>query len=257
MSRLLVTGGTGYVGAVVAELAGAAGWDVTSVGSAGLDVRDAAAVDALFGTVRPDAVVHTAYVRDGPDAMDVNAGGSGRVARAAHAVGARLVHVSSDVVFDGLAGRPYVESDTPSPVNAYGRTKAAAEELVLAAAPTSVVVRTSLVYGGPHRRPSPHEIAARDPAATFYVDELRCPVQVDDLAAALVELAALDVTGPLHVAGADGVSRQQFAALVAGRAVSGAPAPPGRPMDCRLDTSLARSVLHTELRGVRQVLARF
>jgi dTDP-4-dehydrorhamnose reductase len=89
----------------------------------------------------------------------------------------------------------------------------------------------------------------------FFVDELRCPVQVDDLAAALVELCRQEVAGPLHVAGPEAVSRWEFAALVAGRPVAGAPAPPGRPLDCRLDCGRAAALLATRLRGVRSVFA--
>jgi dTDP-4-dehydrorhamnose reductase len=94
----------------------------------------------------------------------------------------------TDVVFDGRAGRPYTEDDPVSPRSDYGRAKAEAERLVAEADPGAVMVRTSLIYGGPGRPPSKHEHTATDPEATFFTDELRCPVQVDDLAAALPEL---------------------------------------------------------------------
>jgi dTDP-4-dehydrorhamnose reductase len=242
--RLFVTGGRGYLGRVVVERATAAGWEVTAPPSSAVDVRDGAAVAAAMADA--DVVVHTAYVRDGPTSRDVIVAGSTNVVRAA--AGRRLVHLSTDVVFDGRLGRPYREDDPVSPITDYGRAKAAAEAVV-ADAPDAVVVRTSLVYGGPGRPPSPHEQAAADPAATFYVDELRNPVQVDDLAAAVVELLALDVVGPLHVAGPDGISRAALAALIAGHEVRTAVAPPGRPLDCRLDTTLAGAVLRTSLRA--------
>lgn len=209
----------------------------------------------LLDSLRPAAVVHTAYVQQGPGAWDVTAAGSGVVAVATRAVGARLVHLSTDVVFDGRAGRPYTEDDPVSPLTEYGRAKAVAERLVAEADPTAVLVRTSLIYGGPGRPPSQHEHAATDPDATFFTDELRCPVQVDDLAAALLELCCSDVAGPLHVAGPDPVSRWEFAGLVAGHPVRGATAPPGRPLDCRLDSTRARALLATPLRGARTVLA--
>jgi dTDP-4-dehydrorhamnose reductase len=117
-------------------------------------------------------------------------------------------------------------------------------------------VRTSLIIGGPGHEPSKHELAALDASATFYEDELRSPVQVGDLAAALLELAAGGAAGVLHVAGGDGLSRAELAELVAGRPVRRALAPPGRPLDCRLDSSRARTLLRTPLRGVRSVLAR-
>ncbi len=254
MRRLLVTGGTGYLGRVVAERAAAAGWKVVALGSQDLDVRDHVAVAATVAARRPDAIVHTAYVRDGVAAWPVNVHGSEAVARAAVAAGARLVHVSSDVVFDGRAGRPYREDDPVSPCSDYGRSKAEAESRVLAVAPEAVVVRTSLIYGGPRRERSPHERAAIDPAATFHIDELRCPIQVDDLAGALLELAGGDVAGVLHVAGPEGLSRHRFAELIARRPVIGVTAPPDRPLDCRLDTSLAASILRTPLRSPRSVL---
>ena len=165
--------------------------------------------------------------------------GTAHVANAAVAHGARLLHLSTDVVFDGRAGRPYREPDPLCPVSDYGRAKAAAEHLVRTIAPGALIVRTSLIYGGPDGPASPHEDAAHDPTATFYEDEVRCPVQVGDLADALVELAGGDISGVLHVAGPEAVSRHQFAELIAGRPVRHAPAPAGRPLDCRLDTSRA------------------
>ena len=142
-----------------------------------------------------------------------------------------------------------------SPLTDYGRAKSAAEVRVATAAPRAVLVRTSLIYGGPARPASKYERAALDPAATFYTDEVRCPVQVDDLAQAVLELCELDVAGPLHVAGAEPVSRWRLATTVAGREVAGAAAPPGRPLDCRLDSSRAQRLLSARLRGVSEVFA--
>jgi dTDP-4-dehydrorhamnose reductase len=198
-------------------------------------------------------VVHTAYRQDGPEARDVNVTGSENVARAAAAVGARLLHLSTDVVFDGHKGSPYTEEDAPRPCTEYGRSKAEAERRVAAACPEALIVRTSLIVGGPGHEPSKHELAALDPTLTFYEDELRSPVQVTDLARALLELAAQDVMGLLHVAGPDDVSRAALAELVAGRPVRRATAPPGRPLDCRLDSSVARALLRTRLRGPHEL----
>ena len=136
--------------------------------------------------------------------------------------------MSTDVIFSGAPGRPLREEDVPDPVTDYGRWKARAEELVLAARPDALAVRTSLIYRGDGS--TRHEQLARDPAMSFYDDELRSPVQVGDLAAAILELAELDVSGPLHVAGADGLSRLDFARLIESfGARRPAPAwPPGR-----------------------------
>lgn len=260
--RLLVTGGSGFLGGVVAGFARARGWSVTATAFratgpalARVDVRDRAAVAALVAEVRPHAVVHTAYRKDGPDARDVIVAGAAYVAEASAAAGARLVHLSSDIVFGGGAGRPYREDDTPDPVLAYGAQKAEAERAVIAADPGAVLVRTSLIVGGAAHPDAPPDRMARDPDVTHFSDELRCPILVDDLAAALVELCDLEVSGPLHVAGADGVSRAELAALLAGHAVRSAPAPPGRPLDCRLDSSRARALLRTPLPGIRHAVA--
>jgi dTDP-4-dehydrorhamnose reductase len=220
-----------------------------------VEVRDEGAVRELFERLRPDVVVHTAYRQEGRDAWAVTVDGAENVAAAARAVGARLLHLSTDVVFDGRKGAPYVDGDEPCPVTEYGRAKAESERRVRAEHPEALVVRTSLIVGGPGHEPSKHERAALDPEMTFYEDEIRCPIQVGDLASALLELARFELNGVLHVAGADRLSRADLAELVAGRPVRRAPAPPGRPLDCSLDCSRARALLRTELRGVRSVVA--
>ena len=240
--KLHVTGASGYLGSELVRLR-------SDASTERVEIRAAPAVMELFERVQPDVVIHTAYRQE--DAS-VNVEGSEIVARAAATVGARLLHLSTDVVFDGRKGGPYVEEDPVCPVTAYGRAKAEAEERVAAAHPGALLVRTSLIYGG--EEPSTHELAAQDPSQLFFTNEIRSPVQVGDLAAALLELAELDVAGPLHVAGADAVSRAGFAELVAGTPVRSALAPDTRPLDCTLDSSLAQGLLRTRLRGIREVL---
>lgn len=239
--QLFLTGATGYLGR---EIARQTGWEGERV-----EILDAEAVDAAVAGC--DAVIHTAYRKDDPRVI---VEGSENVARAAAAQGARLVHLSTDLVFAGDLGRPLREDDAVGPLSDYGAAKAEAERRVSAACPGAVLVRTSLIYGGPE--PSDHERLAHDPQATFFADEIRCPVAVADLAAAALELTAMpEVSGPLHVAGADAVTRLEFARLVTGHDdLRAGPRPAGRPGDLTLDCSRAAALLRTRLRGVREAL---
>jgi dTDP-4-dehydrorhamnose reductase len=278
MSRLLITGGAGYLGTELIQQARAGGWEIGATSFSSLpddqdiawmqlDIRDEPAVARALDAWRPTVVIHTAYRLRGPDLWSTSAVGAGVVARAAHATGARLIHLSSDALFDGERVGSYSESDAPSPITPYGEAKAAAERLVADAHPAALIVRTSLIYGG--AQPGPHEQLALDALSgrvdvAFFTDELRCPIAVGDLAAALLEVAATDRAGRLQIAGADIVSRYAFAQLVVAahgqdparlRAAASATSSVRRPRNCALDSSMARQLLQTRLRGVREVLS--
>ncbi|MEU8183990.1 sugar nucleotide-binding protein [Micromonospora sp. NPDC049047] len=220
---------------------------------------DRAAVRALVAEVRPDAVVGTPY-RYGDWA--VTADGAAHVAVAAAEVGARLVHVSSDALHAGRP-TPYADDDPPTPVHAYGAAKAAAETAVRAIDPGAAVVRTSLILGEGSKQIQlcRDALAGR---AVLFTDELRCPIDVTDLADAVLELVASSYAGPLNVAGPDAVSRADLGRLVAERSgvstaglktTTGASTGLTRPLDVRLDSSRAAGLLRTRLRGVRELLA--
>ncbi|TDD67838.1 NAD-dependent epimerase/dehydratase family protein [Jiangella aurantiaca] len=271
--RILVVGGSGFLGHEVVRQSRVAGHDVvathlTRPGEADgvdwrpLDVRRREDVAALTDAVRPDVVINAAYRQAD---WAITADGAAHVALAAAATGARLVHVSSDAVFSGAAVH-YDETCVPDPVNPYGAAKAAAETAIKAIVPQGVIARTSLIIGDGG---SPHEAFVHDLAAgrrdgVLFTDDVRCPVHVADLAAALLELAAADRPGVHHVAGADAVSRYELGLLIARRdgldeaslpaGTRAASGPPG-PLDVRLDCRTTQKLLRTRLRGAQEFLA--
>ncbi len=278
MSSIFITGGTGYLGSALVRQAGAGGHSVAAsyfsqtppAGGAAtwtpLDIRDALAVEEALDQLAPELVIHTAYLQSGPELMAITAEGAGHVARAAAAVGARLIHLSSDVIFDGERAGSYDEADAPAPISDYGEAKARAEELVAAAHPGAAIVRTSLIYGfDPIDKISRFalDVAEGRTAARLFSDEFRCPIYVEDLAAALLELAQLPYSGVLNIAGAERVSRYELGRLIAqawgvdpAGLVAGlsSESPVRRPRNCTLDSSRAQALLRTRLRGIRAVL---
>jgi dTDP-4-dehydrorhamnose reductase len=205
-----------------------------------LDVRDEAATMRCLLKHGPDVVIHTAYAM-GDEETIVH--GSANVALAAHRAGARLVHLSTDLVFDGEQGAPYTEDDEPRPVMTYGQHKLEAERLVLRAHPDALVVRTSLLLGPPD---GPQEALAGRDGVEFYEDEIRTPIPVAELGAALLTLAERGETGILHVAGPEALSRAELAARLRGGPVRTARSPrTGRARNVALDSSRARALLHS------------
>lgn len=278
MTRIFITGGTGYLAGELRRQALSAGHILcatyfsqapepdSGVLWVPLDVRDPLAVEEAIDTFRPEVVFHTAFRQTGPDLYAITATGSGYVAHAAARTGARLIHMSSDVIFDGERSDAYTEEDPPGPISDYGAAKAAAEALVAEAAPAATIVRTSLIYGfDPIDRQTRFalEIAAGQRADRLFSDEYRCPIYVVDLAAALIELLTIDYHGLINIAGAERVSRYELGRLMAAAcgydpelitAGLSAELPVRRPRNCTLDISLAQRILRTRLRGVREVL---
>lgn len=269
----MITGASGFLGRELARQAVTANRQVTGtfwreplpiegVEWLRLDVRDQRATKALLAERRPGAVIHTA-VRE-PNDWPTNATGAANIAGAARASGARLVHVSSDAIFNGASGL-YDETAPPEPITPYGAAKAAAETAVAALDPAAWIVRTSLIIGD---QPYKHVamvldmLAGRNPGALF-TDEIRCPIHVADLASALLELADLDGSGVLNVAGPQALSRYELGVLIArryGHDPSGLRASTTsasglrRPTDVRLDVRRAQALLATRLRSASEFL---
>ncbi|MCI0476662.1 MAG: SDR family oxidoreductase, partial [Anaerolineales bacterium] len=273
--RLLVTGGSGYVGAGILRRAPKE-WKIAAtyfahpieranVAAFRVDVRDAGAVNRLFDEFRPDVVIHTAALMSGDAMMATNVDGSRNVTRAAMRVDARLIHLSSDVIFDGEHA-PYDETAAPTPITPYAESKARAEHAIAQTFQVSetwkvyssaLIVRTSLVYGFAPMDPRTRQTLAGEMPRLF-TDEYRCPIFVDDLADALIELADQKPGfsekpgfSILNLAGAQRVSRYEFGVKLARafrvepkfQPALSASSPAPRPRDCTLDISLAQKIL--------------
>ncbi|MET9021578.1 sugar nucleotide-binding protein [Actinopolymorpha sp. NPDC004070] len=273
MSRVLVVGGSGYLGAELVRRWVDAGHVVfatyasrpassPAVGWQALDIRRRDDVSALISHVRPDVVVNAAYAKTD---WRTNADGAAHVAVASVRIGARLVQVSSDAVFSGAADS-YAEDAMPDPLNPYGAAKAAAETAVAAIDPGALVVRTSLILGDgtSGHETFVHAVAAGAQEGVLFTDDVRCPVHVGDLAAALLELSESGHAGVAHVAGPDAISRHELGRLVAARdGLDPSRLPTGLradlpvpgPLDVRLDCRRTQGLLRTRLRGAREFLA--
>jgi dTDP-4-dehydrorhamnose reductase len=218
--KLLVTGAAGMLGRDVMLAAGNAGHEVVGFGRAELDIADAAALEKKFDLERPDVVINCAAWTDVDDAeadergaMAVNGSGAGNVAAAAAAVGASVVYVGSDYVFDGSKGEPYVESDQPAPLSAYGRTKLAGEEATMAANKRHFVVRSSWLFGigGGNFVETMLRLASTQNEVLVVRDEVGSPTYTWHLAYGIVRLIEGVEFGIHHMAAAGHCSWYEFA----------------------------------------------
>ncbi|WP_199551866.1 sugar nucleotide-binding protein [Streptomyces sp. N35] len=271
--RVLIIGGSGFLGTELIRRAVAAGHETAAtfatrrpdtspdVAWRHLDVRHAADVAGLIADVAPSVVLNAS---SGGAHWETTADGAAHVALAAAGQGRRLVHVSSDAVFSG-ARTHYDESCPPDPLTPYGAAKAAAETAVRHLAPEAAVARTSLIIGhgrSPHER-LVHALAVGSREGALFTDDIRCPVHVTDLAAALWELALRGAPGMFHLAGPDALSRHELGVLIARRdGLDPTRLPTGLrtdtphpgPVDVRLDSSATQRQLRTRLRGAREFL---
>jgi dTDP-4-dehydrorhamnose reductase len=213
--RWLVAGSAGMLGQDVADAARSAGHDVVGAGRrTGLDLLDPAAtagavqgfdvvVNCAAWTAVDDAETHEA------EAFAVNAVGAANLARACATASARLVHVSTDYVFDGAATAPYAEDAPVAPRSAYGRTKAAGEWAVRAEAPGSLIVRTAWLYGagGGCFPKTMARLAAEKDRLSVVDDQVGQPTWTRDVADLIVRLIAADApAGTYHGTSSGAVS---------------------------------------------------
>lgn len=204
-----MTGGDGLLGRAIAA-ADPRAHRVVALGRSDLDITSDASIAAAFERFRPEAVVNAAAMTDvdgcerDPEAAHLaNAVGPERLARACASAGVRLVHVSTDFVFDGTKREPYVADDEPNPISAYGRTKLAGENAVRGLVPDALVVRTSWVFGvgGKNFASRIFEFAAKSLRLKGIVDMRSLPTYAPDLAERILDLIDGGCTGTFHVTG--------------------------------------------------------
>ncbi len=233
MKRLLITGAAGFLGGRVALKAFPRwkthlAWRSSPVDESGaetafrLDVTDGEAVHAAIREIAPHVVVHAAALTDSnfcaenrETAWEVNVKGSENMARAAEAVGARLIYLSTDLVFDGKR-RFYTEEDAPDPVCFYGKTKWEGEKAVSSACSNVCIARSALIYGFSATSARCFtevmiESLKRGRDLTLFTDEFRTPVYIENICDMLLELAEMeDARGVFHIAGPERRSRFDF-----------------------------------------------
>ncbi|HEU4737260.1 MAG TPA: dTDP-4-dehydrorhamnose reductase [Solirubrobacterales bacterium] len=218
--KVLVTGAGGMLGRDVVLAAGNAGHDVVGFGHTELDITDSAALGARFELERPDVAINCAAWTDvdgaeesEEEALAVNGVAAGNVAAAAAAVGASVVYVSSDYVFDGSKGAPYVETDQTAPLSAYGRTKLAGEEATATANKRHFVVRSSWLFGigGSNFVETMLRLAATQNEVLVVRDQVGSPTYTWHLAYGIVRLIEGIEFGIHHMAAGGACSWYDFA----------------------------------------------
>jgi dTDP-4-dehydrorhamnose reductase len=221
-SRIVIAGAGGQVGSFLAAVASRQGRDVLALTSTQWDISDPRRGQqiVLAGDVVINCAAYTAVddaERDPDRAYAINAAGPEHIAQACAQAGARLVHISTDYVFDGDFGesapRPYEPDDATGPLSVYGRTKLSGEQAVLAALPQAVVVRTAWVYTGGNGNDfvaAMRRMAAGDEVVEMVDDQTGSPTYVADLVSALLEVADGGVAAPngiVHAANEGEVTR--------------------------------------------------
>jgi dTDP-4-dehydrorhamnose reductase len=208
------------LGRDVARAARDVGHEPIVLTRAELDICDRAAVEQCFIEQYPGAVINCAAWTnvDGAEAhedeaTEVNGRGAGNVAAAAAALGAAVVHPSTDYVFDGTKEEGYVESDPVGPISAYGRSKLAGEQETAAANPRHWIVRSSWLFGvhGGNFVETMLGLARDRDEVVVVRDQIGCPTYTAHLAAGLVRLLDGEAYGIHHMAGGGRCSWYDFA----------------------------------------------
>lgn len=283
-TRILVIGHSGQLATALRKLELPRGLELEALGRDRFDLLKTALLHAKLRDLRPDIVINTAAFTavdraetETAAAFALNRDGPAALARACADLGAGLIHLSTDYVFDGAKAAPYLETDARAPLNTYGRSKAEGEDAVLASGAHAAIIRTSWVFA-PHGqnflRTMLRLAETRDEIAVV-ADQIGRPTAAADLAQACLAMAlrALDrdpdSAGLFHYAGAGDASWADFAeAIFTEAAKAGArparvkrittaqyPTPARRPANSRLDTGKIRTALGITPRDWREACA--
>src|SRR5262245_10187491 len=283
--RFLLLGRTGQVGTELRALAACESIDVVAPDLDELDLTDAPAIARIVAAEPWSAVINAAAYTDVDRAeseetiaLAVNGDAPSRLAAETARRGIPLVHISTDYVFDGRKGAPYVEQDAVAPLNAYGRSKLAGERGVCAGNPRHVVLRTAWLYS-PHGRNFVKTIlrlAAERERLTVVADQRGCPTSARDVARACLAIALRCASQPqkmpygiYHFAGGGDATWFEFANTIVAMAADRTgrsptvvpirtadyPTPAVRAADTRLDCAAIKRTFGLEPRPWRQALA--
>ncbi len=281
--RILLFGGEGQLGYELQKRARDLNFETVAPVMAELDIGDRGQVFFITEKVRPDVVINAAAYtavdraeQDREVAFRVNSDGAGHVAQAAAKIGVRVIHVSTDYVFDGRSPRPRVEGDAVSPLGVYGQSKLEGERQVLAAArERGLIVRTAWLHGmrGQNFLGTMLKLFAEKSLVRVVNDQVGSPTWAGWLAEVLLDLTRLEVHGILHATCRGSVSWYEFACAIrdfvlpewhgpmatiepqsTAEAARPAPRPAYSALDCsRLEEILGRPVLEWR-DGVREHL---
>jgi dTDP-4-dehydrorhamnose reductase len=275
---ILITGSSGQLGHALGELAKARGLDFTAVSRPKFDFEVPGSIDAAFAAASPTLVINAAaYTAVDAAEQNVAAATSGnhtgplRLAELCAQAGIPLIHVSTDYVFDGEKGAPYVETDPTGPTGIYGATKRDGEQAILATGANAIILRTAWVYAA-HGKNFPRTMlgaARRFPSLRVVADQRGTPTAAPDLAYAILEIAErlrstgwrAEYRGIFHATGAGETTWHGFATAIFEEAASLGqktpevnaittadwPTPARRPADSRLNCDRLARVFGIQL----------
>ncbi len=218
--RIVITGAHGQLGTELQRVL--CGHEIVPMDLPGFDLTQPSCQQHIIDA-RPDVVIHAGAYTDvdgaerEPDrAMRINADGTGYVAQASHDIGARLIYISTDYVFDGSKTTPYFEQDEPNPINTYGRSKRIGEQRALSICASALVLRTAWLYGtnGKNFVRTIVHMASERPVLNVVADQYGCPTSAKDLAQVITLVLPRPLSGILHVTNEGSCSWFEFAQAI-------------------------------------------